>query len=89
MTLALEKLLNRKKGAEPALMVFATWRTRPKIYGGQVSRETLGLETSSVDHSVSRTTRQKKLRLCPCRARCSSIVSHGTVGETNMAGGVS
>ena len=89
MTLALEKLLNREKGAEPALMVFATWRTRPKIYGGQVSRETLGLETSSVDHSVSRTTRQKKLRLWPCRARCSSIVSHGTVGETDMAGGVS
>ena len=91
MTLAFEKLLNREKGVE------STWRTRPKIYEGQVSRETLGLETSSVDHSVSRTMRQKKLCLCPCRARntvpllatASPWGMEGTVGETDMAGGVS
>ena len=87
MTLTLEKLLNREKGAEPALIAFATRRTCPKIYGGQVSRETLGLETLSIDHSVSRTTRQKKLCLCPCRARCSSIVSYGLAMGHGRHGG--
>lgn len=96
MTLTLEKLLNREKGAEPALIVFATWRIRPKIYGGRSLVKHWG---SKHHQSTTRLVGQQGRRnrvyalvardAVPLLATASPWGMEGTVGETDMAGGVS